>query len=310
MHRLFRRLLLTRIVGAVGVCVLAVACVASPPVSISVSSPSADRHRLIAERHRALGLMSRETDPKAAPFSNADLVDHFEKVVFEPETQMMRFFPDEGVVEKRLSKWARPVVFAIGGRDVAARDFRDMRRLARTVSERTGLDVRRSDWGWGAEGPLPNAHIWIFDEVERANIRDLVSQHPRADTPLARRLLSSPLVAEWISGDTVPCMAIPFGRTGNPHEIVYTVILIKAELDVLWREACIHEEFVQSLGLFHDHDDVRPSLFNDKNEFALLTKHDEYLLEILYDPRLRPGMSRAEAMAIVPQIVSEIRPEG
>ena len=47
---------------------------------------------------------------------------------------------------------------------------------------------------------------------------------------------------------------------------------------------------------------------NDDQEFALLTEHDEYLLRILYDPRLKAGMTREEGMPIVLEIVEEIGP--
>ena len=60
------------------------------------------------------------------------------------------------------------------------------------------------------------------------------------------------------------------------------------------------------MGLPNDNDSVRPSLFNDDEEFALLTRHDEMLLKILYDPRLSPGMIPGEAMPIVRTIAREL----
>ena len=45
---------------------------------------------------------------------------------------------------------------------------------------------------------------------------------------------------------------------------------------------------------------------NDDEEFAYLTRHDELLLKILYDSRLRPGMTEAEARPIVLQIAREL----
>ncbi len=63
------------------------------------------------------------------------------------------------------------------------------------------------------------------------------------------------------------------------------------------------------MGLLNDDENVRPSIFNDDQEFALLTRHDELLLRILYDRRLAPGMSPETAMPIVDQIVAELMPE-
>ena len=64
------------------------------------------------------------------------------------------------------------------------------------------------------------------------------------------------------------------------------------------RQACIHEEVAQGLGLPNDSLQARPSIFNDDDEFALLTNHDELLLRMLYDPRLTPGMTEAQATPV------------
>ena len=55
----------------------------------------------------------------------------------------------------------------------------------------------------------------------------------------------------------------------------------------------------QGLGLPNDSPKARPSIFNDDEEFALLTDQDEMLLRILYSSELRPGMTAAEARPIV-----------
>ena len=82
--------------------------------------------------------------------------------------------------------------------------------------------------------------------------------------------------------------------------------MIRAELPQRLRTSCVHEELAQGRGLANDSPDARPSIFNDDEEFALLTRHDELLLKILYDPRLRPGMPRAEAEPIVRRIAAEL----
>ena len=60
------------------------------------------------------------------------------------------------------------------------------------------------------------------------------------------------------------------------------------------------------MGLPNDNDDVRPSIFNDDQEFGLLTDHDAYLLRALYDDRLKPGMPVETAMPKVRQIMKEL----
>jgi len=72
------------------------------------------------------------------------------------------------------------------------------------------------------------------------------------------------------------------------------------------RLSCIHEELAQGLGLANDSPQARPSIFNDDEEFAYLTRHDELLLEMLYDPRLEPGMTVDTAAPLVRRIAEEI----
>jgi hypothetical protein len=76
---------------------------------------------------------------------------------------------------------------------------------------------------------------------------------------------------------------------------VAAVAVIPSEHPDLLRLSCIHEELAQALGLPNDSNAARPSIFNDDEEFALLTTQDEAMLRILYNPTLRPGMTEAEA---------------
>ncbi|MRX49539.1 DUF2927 domain-containing protein [Paracoccus sp. S-4012] len=101
------------------------------------------------------------------------------------------------------------------------------------------------------------------------------------------------------------CTVFAYGRA---PEAGYTtaVAVIRAELPDLSRTACLHEEIAQGLGLPNDSGTSRPSIFNDDDEFAYLTRHDELLLQILYDPALRPGMTAAEVRPIVEQIAQRL----
>lgn len=62
----------------------------------------------------------------------------------------------------------------------------------------------------------------------------------------------------------------------------------------------------RGLGLGNDSPQARPSIFNDDDEFALLTTHDEMLLKLLYDPRVKPGMDADEVRPIVAARAAEL----
>ncbi|SHJ53337.1 Protein of unknown function [Palleronia salina] len=83
------------------------------------------------------------------------------------------------------------------------------------------------------------------------------------------------------------------------------VAIVRAEHPDLLRLSCLHEEITQGLGLANDWPGARPSIFNDDEEFALLTTMDEALLRILYDARLRPGMTEAEVAPLLPGLARE-----
>src|SRR5690606_30868465 len=104
---------------------------------------------------------------------------------------------------------------------------------------------------------------------------------------------------DWICGVTLATDARERNRLRGAH------IFIGSEATGIMRRLCLHEEITQGLGLTND-SDARPSIFNDDQEFALLTDHDRLLLRTLYDPRLKPGMTEAEAMPLVKRIVGEL----
>ena len=104
----------------------------------------------------------------------------------------------------------------------------------------------------------------------------------------------------------IHCMAMTSMSSEPNSAISSALVIIRNELPDIMRKACIHEEIAQSLGLTNDSHFARPSIFNDDDEFATLTKFDEILLQILYDHRLNSGISKKEASQLVRQIANGI----
>jgi hypothetical protein len=82
--------------------------------------------------------------------------------------------------------------------------------------------------------------------------------------------------------------------------------VVRAEHPDLLRLSCLHEEIAQGLGLPNDSPRARPSIFNDDEEFALLTGMDEDMLRLLYNPALRPGMTEEEARPILRELTAQL----
>jgi DUF2927 family protein len=70
---------------------------------------------------------------------------------------------------------------------------------------------------------------------------------------------------------------------------------------------CAYEEMLQALGAINDDASVPWTMFNDDVQMGFFDVYDQYLLNILYDPRVTPGMTRDEVDAVLPDILSSAR---
>ena len=103
------------------------------------------------------------------------------------------------------------------------------------------------------------------------------------------------------------CYARVVTDEADDSVIIGAMSLIPTDQGRFVVRACIIEELTQAMGLFNDSDEIRPSIFNDSSPNMVLSEHDRILLEVLYDPHLRPGMTWQEAEPIVRQAVAELR---
>jgi hypothetical protein len=228
------------------------------------------------------GFLRTEADPPDVSYSNARLIENFRRIAF------YTYPNDERHVPKPLTKWRGPIRYAVLGTQA---DSAQVDRLMHRLSGLTGLAIEQV-----GEGEA-NFVVLLLDEAEQR---------------LARRAFADADSRAFFDGFVsaiFDCGAISDWSDEDP-EITRALIYLHGDLSGLYRRLCFHEEISQSLGLFNDDPTVRPSIFNDDDEFALLTRHDEYLLRILYDPRLRSGMTPDEAMPLVVRIVDELRPGG
>lgn len=74
------------------------------------------------------------------------------------------------------------------------------------------------------------------------------------------------------------------------------------------KRSCLIEEVTQALGLPNDFFTVKPSIFNDDDEYQDLTWQDQLFLRVLCDKRVRPGMARAAFEPLARRVVDALRP--
>ena len=84
------------------------------------------------------------------------------------------------------------------------------------------------------------------------------------------------------------------------------VILVVDAGDFIFYD-CAYEEILQSLGPINDDQSVPWTMFNDDVQMGFFDLYDQYLLNLLYHERMRPGMTRDEAHAVIDQIMPDVR---
>ena len=84
------------------------------------------------------------------------------------------------------------------------------------------------------------------------------------------------------------------------------VFLVADKGDFIFYD-CAYEELLQSLGPINDTDSVPWTMFNDNVQMGFFGVYDQYILNILYHPRVRPGMKANQVRALLPEIMPEVR---
>ncbi|MFN3955245.1 MAG: DUF2927 domain-containing protein [Pararhodobacter sp.] len=265
-----------------------------------VSADLSEYYRGIEAERLAAGLMRRDSGEQDAPFSASILARNYIDIALHDEYLRSggRFRARATAAE--LRRWPVPVEYRLEfGASVPAAmrsaDHAQVAGLVRQMAQASGHPMRLLPPGSTSGG---NFHVLVLSEAERRAIGPrLEALIPGIDASVIRLVTDMPR-------ETF-CLALAFSRDGTA---AYTeaVAIIRAEHPSLTRLACYHEELAQGLGLANDSPRARPSVFNDDQEFALLTRHDLLLLRLHHDPRLRPGMREAEARPIVLQIASEL----
>jgi hypothetical protein len=239
------------------------------------------------------GLLRQDGGGPDTPFTADMLARNFEQIAFFNEYNGN--FTGRGGASP-LRRWIAPVrmqvVFGAGIRpSQQASDTTAINRYAARLARVTGHPISTK----GA----PNFLVIVASEDDRAETLTAVANRVPGITPASLRALRE------MRRDTY-CAVAAYASGPNPNVYTAAVAVIRAENPDLLRLSCIHEELAQGLGLANDSPGARPSIFNDDDEFALLTGHDELLLKMLYDPRLKAGMSASEAAPLTRIIAREL----
>lgn len=270
---------------------------AAAPVQRSLRSEQLARHyaRLQADL-LVQGLLRRDGGGPDTPYDSDTLARNFETVAFFNEYAEGTLIQSRRKQATLLSRWVAPIRMGVvfGAATPPAQKDTDSAAVtdfARRLARVTGHPITVSDRD-------PNFHVLFMGEDDADDLPGII-------TRLMPDLRPSTVTLLTTLPTTIYCVVVAFADGSDAQVYTRALALVRSEHPDLMRLSCIHEELSQGLGLANDSPGVRPSIFNDDDEFALLTSHDEKLLAMLYDPRLRPGMTLEEARPIVRLLARE-----
>ncbi|OUS07213.1 hypothetical protein A9Q96_07910 [Rhodobacterales bacterium 52_120_T64] len=292
--------ILTRILP-VALILFVAGCVGPYPITPSDTGSDLQRVYAAAEANmRGLGKMRTEFSPKDAPFTYGDLVRNFERIALRNEYRITdgRFVATES--QTFLRRWQGPVRIAtINGvstpKTTVQRNNSEVAKYTRRLAHLTGLDMRTTT------AKDANFLVLFLNAEEQVEFADTLPDILNDISPAVVDAFRN-------SPRNIFCAAFAFTRPWQKGVYGNVLILVKSEHSDFMRKSCIHEEMAQAMGLTNDSLDARPSIFNDDEEFAFLTRHDEILLRMLYDPRLKAGMESYEVIPLLPAIAQDATP--
>jgi hypothetical protein len=211
-------------------------------------------------------------------FTDTEIVDGFMKTAFGAEYHLA------GRVD-RIRKYEVPVrVFADGNRP----DRKG--QLAKIVAD-IATKVQHLDIAMAENSDAANVLVKLVRD------RDLYRTISSFYGGERAREIKSSLDPQCLSGF----------RKNEKFEIEHSDVILTVDNGDFVFLDCAYEELLQSLGPINDTSSVPWTMFNDNVSMGFFDVYDQYLLNLLYDPRVKAGMTVAEVKAVLPNVLADVR---
>ena len=96
-------------------------------------------------------------------------------------------------------------------------------------------------------------------------------------------------------------------RKNERFEIEHSDVILTVDNGNFTFLDCAYEELLQSLGPINDTSSVPWTMFNDSVQMGFFDVYDQYILNVLYDPRIKAGMTLQEVKAVLPRVMIDVR---
>jgi len=243
------------------------AALAALTISIALPPPAAAELPAIAARQRA----------EKMSFTDSEIVEGFLKTAFGAEYHLA------GRVD-RIRKYEVPVrVFADGRADRKAQIGKIVADIAAHVRH---LDIAMTDNN-------DNANVLVKLVRDRDLFRTISTFYGEER---AKEIKTS-LDPQCLSGF----------RKNEKFEIEHSDVILTVDVSDFVFLDCAYEELLQSLGPINDTETVPWTMFNDNVSMGYFDVYDQYILNLLYDPRVKAGMTVQEAKAVLPEVLADVR---
>jgi len=223
-------------------------------------------------------IASRRSSEKKT-FTDGEIIDGFFKTAFGAEYHLA------GRVD-RIRKYNMPVrVFAAGG----ARPDRKV-LLARVVAD-IGARVQHLDIAMTDSRDTANVIVNLVRDRDLSRTIATFYGNERA------REIRSSLDPQCLSGF----------RKNDRFEIEHSDVLLTFDSSDFTFLDCAYEELLQSLGPINDTSSVPWTMFNDNVSMGFFDVYDQYIMNVLYDPRIKAGMTVEQVKAVLPEVLADVR---
>jgi Protein of unknown function (DUF2927) len=212
-------------------------------------------------------------------FTNDEIKDGFFKIAFKAELQI------DAPVE-RIRKFDEPVRIFVESKGLPDRRSEIAAIVADIRSRVNHLDVAVTD-----DRDAANFVVRLVGERDlRRTIRSLYGSER------AKQIQKS-LHPECLSG---------IGKD-QLYRIRRAEVILPVDAGEFTFYDCAYEELLQALGAINDDASVPWTMFNDDVQMGFFDVYDQYLLNVLYDPRIRAGMTKEEVERLLPDVLATAR---
>ena len=211
-------------------------------------------------------------------FTDTEIMDGFFKTAFGAEYHLA------GRVD-RIRKYDAPVrIFVDGNR--ADRKA----QLAKVVAD-IGKRVQHLDIAMSDSGDAANVVVKL---VRDRDLNRTIATYYGVDR--AREIRAS-LDPQCLSGF----------RKNDKFEIEHSDVILTVDNGDFIFFDCAYEELLQAMGPINDTSSVPWTMFNDNVQMGFFDVYDQYILNVLYHPSIKAGMTVQDVNAVIPQVLTDVR---